>query len=209
MLASVLAAHLHQTQHGKQRKGELHYHQYRRHGAEAVIAGNIVCPPFGEPHHIAAPTEHDGEYGSHEKRPFHRTFYYKHSQQGKYQHKGAHIYRAVRAGLLAEILRIGLQQLIFHWRDDAVVIQLLGFLCLGQSGGCQRAFGGLHAGAALDVGDEQREGLAFSVAPVSHVIERKTAVAVGGNLFALHGRQLSGVAANGLLGIGIGVIERR
>ena len=174
--------HLLQSQHSKQRNGELGDDEYRRHGAELGVHRNIVEEEVGEPHEVSAPREQHGEHCRSEQRPLHRAFHDEQTQHEEHHHERSDVHRTACARLVAPVLTHLLIYLV-----ELGVGFLHSLLVLRQR----------HRSAALGVRHEQRPSLVDAVAPLRDIVAVETARSLVGRVL-LH--QLA-LAAHRLLRI--------
>ena len=106
-----------------------------------------------------SPREQDGEHGSSEQRPFHRTFHDEQSQDEEHEHERTHIHRTARSRLLTPILSDLLIGLHILW-----VCFLHGLLVVGHRYTC----------STLYIWHEEGPGLIDTVAPLGDVVAVKT-----------------------------------
>ena len=184
------ADYLLQCQHCEQGDGELGDDEDGGDGAELVVHGDIVQPQVGPRHEVLTPCEGDAEDGGDEKRPFHRPLDDEEAEDEEEHHEGADIDGSAGARLLAPVL------------PEALIDGHIRLVGLGHRRLALRE--GL-AGAALDVGDEQRPCLADAVAPGGDVAALQAAGRLVGGVEGLV-CQLA-LAAHGLLGVLPGVEE--
>ena len=137
-----------------------------------------------------APRQQNAQHRSTQQRPFHRPFHNEEPQNKQHQHKGTHINRSARAGLVAPVL----PHLLINLHKVGV-----GFLHrLGI--GSQR-----NRRATLGIGHEQCPRLIDTITPLRDIIAIQTATGLVGYILF---HQLT-LAAHTLLRILPGVIKVR
>ena len=161
-------------------------------GAELVVHRHVVDEEVRQPHHVLAPRQQHGQHRGRHQGPLQRPFHHDAAHEEEEEHERAHVDRAGRHGLFAEVLRQRAVQ-----PGIARVGLLHRRLVLRQGDGA----------ATLVVGHEQRPRLADAVAPLRDVVAVQPAAGVG-LLGAGVMRQLTG-AAHRFLAVRIGVIEVR
>ena len=153
--------------HGQQRDGKFCNDQYRGHGTELGIEGDIVQEEVGERHEVAPPRQQYGEDGGCQQCPLHRPFHDEQSEDEKHHDKRAYIYRAAGAGLVSPVL----SELLVNRYELRI-----GFFhcCLV---GSQR-----HRGSSFGIGDEQCPCLVDAVAPLRDVVAVQAAAGLVGSI---------------------------
>ena len=114
---------------------------------------------MGEAHEVVTPREENREDGGHQKRPFHRAFYYKQAEYEEEHYDGADIHGTGCAGLVAPV----------H-ADAVVVLRVLpllhGDVALRQG----------HGRTALGIGDKESECLVDAIGPLGDVFGGESAL---------------------------------
>ena len=177
-----------QGEHGQQRYGKLGNDQDAGHGTELGIEGYIVEEEVCERHEVTTPRQQHGEDGDSQQGPLERSLDDEQSQHEEHEHKGTHIDRSCRHGLLAPVLA--------NLLIDAQIV-VVGMLH-GQLVLCHR-----HGGSTLDIGNEQGPRLVDAIAPLGDIVTVQT---TGGLVAGILLHQLT-LATHGLLAIEPGMIE--
>ena len=159
--------HLLQSQHSKQRNGELGDDEYRCHGAELGVHRHIVEEEVGEPHEVSAPREQYGEHRRSEQRPLHRALHDEQTQHEEQHHERSDVHRTACARLVAPVLA----QLLIYLIELGVGF-LHRLLVLSQR----------HRSTALGVRHEQGPSLVDTVAPLRYIVAVQAARSLVGNV---------------------------
>ena len=154
------AHHFLQRQHGQQGNGELCDDENRGHGSELGVHRHVVDEEIGKTHEVLTPRQHDAQHRCRQECPLHRTFDDEQAQHEEEEHEGTDVDGPRRARLLAPVLAYLLVD------ADVVVVGVLHRRLVHH----QRL-----RGTALDVGYEERPGLADAIRPLGDIVALQSA----------------------------------